>query len=65
MVSTALRVTGTAAGTGTIGCDEYDVGEEDVVEFDGSEDGGKYDGNAKNDDEYLGRGERRRKKGST
>ena len=26
--------------------------------------GGEYDGNAKNDDEYLGRGERRRKKGS-
>jgi len=65
MVSTALRVTGTAAGTGTIRCDEYDVDEEDVDEFDGSEDGGEYDGNAKNDDEYLGRGERRRKKGST
>jgi len=65
MVSTALRVTGTAAGTGTIRCDEYDVDEEDVDKFDGSEDGGKYDGNAKNDDEYLGRRERRRKKVST
>jgi len=32
MVSTALRVTGTAAGTGTIRCDEYDVDEEDVDE---------------------------------
>jgi len=51
--------------TGTIQCDEYDVDEEDVDEFDGSEDSGEYDGNAKNDDEYLGRGERRRKKGST
>jgi len=65
MVSTALRVTGKAAGTGTIRCDEYNVDEEDVDEFDDSEDGGKYDGNAKNDDGYLGRGERRRKKGST
>jgi len=65
MVSTALRVTGTAAGTGTIRCDEYDVDEEDVDEFDGSEDDSKYDGNMKNDDEYLGRGESRRKKGST
>jgi len=65
MVSTALRVTGTASGTGTIRCAEYDVDQEDIDEFDGSEDGGKYDGNAKNDDEYLGRGERRRKKGST
>jgi len=54
MVSTDLRVTGTAAGTGTIRCDEYDVDEEDVNEFDGSDDGGEYDGNAKNDDEYLG-----------
>jgi len=54
MVSTALRVIGTAAGTGTIQCDEYDVDEEDVDEFDGSEDGGKYDGNVKNNDEYLG-----------
>jgi len=25
MVSTALRVTGTAVGAGTIRCDEYDV----------------------------------------
>jgi len=65
MFSTDLRVRGTAAGTGTIRCDEYDVDEEDVDEFDGSDDGGEYDGNAKNDDEYLGRGERRRKKGST
>jgi len=65
MVSTALRVTGTAVGTGTIRCDEYYVDEEDVDEFDGSEDGGEYDGNMKNDDEYLGRGERGRKKGST
>jgi len=64
MVSTALRVTETAAGTATIRCDEYDVDEEDVHEFDGSEDGGKYIGNAKNDDEYLGQGESRRKKGS-
>jgi len=47
-------VTGTAAGTGTIRCDKYDVDEEDVDEVDGSEDGGEYDGNAKNDDEYLG-----------
>jgi len=39
MVSTALRVTGTAVGTGTIRCDEYDVDEEDVDEFVGSEDG--------------------------
>jgi len=62
MVSTALRVTETAVGTGTIRCDVYDVDEEDVDEFDGSEDGGEYDGNVKNDDEYLGRGERRRKK---
>jgi len=54
MVSTALRVTGTAAATGTIRCDEYDVDEEDVVEFDGSENGSEYDGNAKNDDKYLG-----------
>jgi len=65
MVSTALRVTGTVAGTGTIQCDEYDVDEEDVDKFDGSEDGGEYDGNVKNDDENLGQGERRRKKGST
>jgi len=64
MVSTALRVTGTVAGTGTILCDKYNVNEEDVNDFDGSEDGSVYDGNAKNDDEYLGRGERRRKKGS-
>jgi len=64
MVSTALRVTGTAAGTGTIRCDKYNIDEEDVDKFDGSEDGSKYDGNAKNDDEYLGRGERRRKTGS-
>jgi len=62
MVSTALRVTETAVGTGTIRCDVYYVDEEDVDEFDGSEDGGEYDGNVKNDDEYLGRGERRRKK---
>jgi len=54
MVCTAVRVTGTAAGTGTIRCDEFDVDEEDVDEFDGSEDGSKYDGNVKNDDEYLG-----------
>ena len=47
-------MTGTAAGTGTIRCDEYDVNEEDVNEFDSSEDGGKYDGNAKHDNEYLG-----------
>jgi len=53
MVSTALRVIGTAAGTGTIRCNQYVVNEEDVDEFDGSEDGGEYDGNAKNDDEYL------------
>jgi len=65
MVSTALRVRGTAVGTGTIRCDKYDVDEEDVDEFDASEDGGEYDGNAKNDNKYLGRGERRRKKGST
>jgi len=64
MVSTALRVTGTVAGTGTIRCDKYDVDKEDVDEFDGSEDGGDYDGNAKNNDEYLQQGERRRKKGS-
>ena len=30
MVSTALRVTGTAVGTGAIRCDEYDVVEEDM-----------------------------------
>ena len=65
MVITALRVTGTAPGTGTIQCDEYNVDEEDVDEFDGSEDGSEYDGNAKNDDEYLAQGERRRKMGST
>jgi len=65
MVSTALRVTGTVVGTGTIRCDEYDVDEEDVDEFDGSEHSSKYDGNTKNDDEYRGHGERRRKKGST
>jgi len=70
MVSTALRVTGTVAGTGTIRCDEYDVDEEDVDEedvdeFDGSEHSSEYNGNTKNDDKYLGRGERRRKKGST
>jgi len=65
MVSTALRVTGTVVGTCTIRCDEYDVDEQDVNEFDGSKDGGEYDGKAKNKDEYLGRGERRRKKGST
>ena len=41
MVSTALRVTGTAVGDGTIRCDEYDVVEEVVNVFDGSEDGGK------------------------
>jgi len=41
MVSTALRVTGTAVGAGTIRCDEYDVIEEDVDVFDGSEDGGE------------------------
>jgi len=41
MVSTALRVTGTAVGTGTIRCDEYDVVEEYVDVFDGSEDGGE------------------------
>ena len=52
-------------GTGTIRCDEYDVDEEDVDEFDGSEHSSKYDGNTKNDDEYRGHGERRRKKGST
>jgi len=39
MVSTALRVTGTVVGAGTIRCDEYDVVEEDVNVFDGSEDG--------------------------
>jgi len=64
MVSTALRVTGTATGTITIRCDEYDVDEEDVDEFDGSENGGEYDRNVKDNDQYLGRGERRRKKGS-
>jgi len=63
MVSAALRVTETPLGTGTIRCDEYDVDEKDVDEFDGSEDGGEYHGNAKKDDEYLGRGERRRKSG--
>jgi len=41
MVSTALRVTGTAVGADTIRCDEYDVVEEDVDVFDGSEDGGE------------------------
>ena len=41
MVSTALGVTGTAAGSGTIRGDEYNVDEEDVDEFDGSEDGGE------------------------
>jgi len=41
MVSTALRVTGTVVGAGTIRCDEYDVVEEDVDVFDGSEDGGE------------------------
>jgi len=41
MVSTALRMTGTAVGTSRIRCDEYDVVEEDVEVFDGSEDGGK------------------------
>ena len=41
MVSTALRVTGTAAGSGTIRGDEYDVDEENVNEFGGSEDGGE------------------------
>jgi len=41
MVSTALRVTGTVVGAGTIQCDEYDVVEEDVDVFDGSEDGGE------------------------
>jgi len=61
MVSPALRVTGTAAGTGTIRCDEYDIDEEDVDEFDGSEDGGKYDRNVKNNDEYLGQVETRKK----
>jgi len=40
MVSTALRVTETAVGAGTIRCDEYDV-VEDVDVFDGSEDGGE------------------------
>jgi len=60
MVSTALRVTETAVGTGTIQCDEYDVDEEDVDEFDGTEDGGEYYSNRKNNDEYLGRGKRRR-----
>jgi len=39
MVSTALRVTGTAVGAGTIQCDEYDVVEEDVDVFDSSVDG--------------------------
>jgi len=42
MVSTALRVTGTVVGTCTIRCDEYDVDEQDVNEFDGSKDGGEY-----------------------
>jgi len=42
MVSTALRVTGTAVGASIIRCDEYDVIQEDVDVFDGSEDGGKY-----------------------
>jgi len=32
MVSTALRVTGTAAGSGTIRGDEYNVDEEDGSE---------------------------------
>jgi len=41
IVSTALRVTGTAVGTGTIQCDEYNVIEEDVEVFDDSEDGGE------------------------
>jgi len=41
MVSTALRVTETAVGTGTIRCDEYNVIEEDVNVFDGSGDGGE------------------------
>jgi len=41
MVSTALRVKGTAVGAGIIRCDEYDVVEEDVDVFDGSEDGGE------------------------
>jgi len=41
MVSTALRVTGTAVGIGTIQCDEYDVVEVDVDVFDGSGDGGE------------------------
>jgi len=41
MVSTALRVTGTVVGTGTIRCDEYNVIKEDVDVFDGSEDGGE------------------------
>jgi len=53
MVSTALRVTGTVAGTGTIRCDEYDINEENINEFDGSKDGSEYDSNEKNDDEYL------------
>jgi len=52
-------------GTGTIRCDEYDVDEEDVDEFVSSVDGSEYDGTAKNDYGYLGRGERRRKKRST
>ena len=42
MVSTALRVTGTASGSGTIQGEKYNVDEEDVDEFDGSEDGGEY-----------------------
>ena len=40
MVSTALRVIGTVVGTGTIRCDMYDVVEDAVNVFDGSEDGG-------------------------
>jgi len=39
MVSTALQVTVTVVGAATTRCDEYDVVEEDVDVFDGSEDG--------------------------
>ena len=41
MVSTALRVTGTAVGSSTIECDVYDVFEDDVDVFDSSQDGGE------------------------
>jgi len=41
MLSTALRVTETAVGAGTLRCDKYDVVEVDLNVFDGSEDGGE------------------------